>query len=59
MMGGWFSLSAISEVIAEPTANTANGNADKNTYNLAGMKVSNSNHAKGIYIKGKKKVARR
>lgn len=53
------SASAISEVIAEPTANTANGNADKNTYNLAGMKVSNSNQAKGIYIKGKKKVAKR
>lgn len=51
--------SAINEVIAEPTANTAKGNADKNTYNLAGMKVSNSNQAKGIYIKGKKKVARR
>ncbi len=50
---------AINEVIAEPTAITAKGNADKNTYNLAGMKVSNSHQDKGIYIKGKKKVARR
>ncbi len=50
--------SAINEVMAEPAANTAKGNADKNIYNLAGMKVANSQQANGIIIQNGKKFAK-
>lgn len=49
---------AINEITADPTDNAAKGNADKNIYNIAGMKLSNSRQTKGIYIKGKKKYVR-